>query len=489
MISPRIQVLETKIIERVLEEAYNLLWDVGVLFGSDCSDEPLRLLDSAGAEVDFNKREVKIPASLIDNARQFAPSEITIYDQEGNEKMNLGGDNMYYYPTSTGMTIWDADTNTLRNPATDDFIKFIKIVEGLPHSDAQSSALYCHDVPREVADSYRNYLLLKYGRKPVVTGAYSAEGQKLEIEMFAALCGGSDSLAAKPLVVNTVCPSPPLKWSYTADSLIIAAKAGVPTGIGPMPLSGGTGPVTLIGTIVQHTAEALSGLVLSQIAAKGAPVLWFNPTSIFDMGQGTTPLGAIETHLIMAGTNEIAKYLNIPSLNYFGVSDSKMVDAQQAMETTCGIILSALCRSNLNGSLGMIDFESGQSYEGLIISNEAVGIAKRLVKGINVEMNNLGSDAIRQVGHSGNFMELDHTLQWFRKELSFPGIVDRKLYDNWKADGSKDMVQRARERVQELVSQYKQPEKSQEAISEIENIMSRACSKYGLETLPDMAAV
>ena len=296
------------------------------------------------------------------------------------------------------MTIWDPVSNTLKSPVSADLVKYIKVAEGLPYCDALSSALYCSDIPVEMVDSYRNYLLLKYATKPYVSGAYSVEGQKIELEMATALRGGKKGLAEKPIVVMTACPSPPLKWSYTAENIMLSAEAMVPMGIGPMPLSGGTGPVTLIGTIVQHTAEALSGLVISQLSKAGAPVLWMNPTSIFDMSEGTTTLGAIETHLMCIGTHEVAKHLGIPSLNYLGVSDSKMADGQQAMETTCGIILAALCRSNLNGSLGMIDFESGQSFEGLVISNEAAGMARRLLKGINDEMDNLGSDLIMEMG-------------------------------------------------------------------------------------------
>ena len=483
MIHPKIQFLEHQTIERIIDEAYQLLTTPGVIFGTD---RPLQLLANAGAEVDFSKKLARIPAHLIDKARKTVPSEITIYDLPGTPRLTLGKDNVYYYPASTAMTIWDADTNKLRPSVTPDMVKFIKVVEGLASCDAQSSTLYCHDVPANVADSYRIYLLLKYATKPFVTGAYSVEGQEIEIDLLTTFRGSPKALAEKPFVVMTACPSPPLKWTFTADNVIRCAEAMIPMGIGPMPLTGGTGPATLIGTIVQHTAEAFSGLVLSQLAKPEAPNLWMSPTSIFDMREGTTPLGAIETHMVSCGINEVGKYLNIPTLNYLGISDSKMVDAQYAMEATAGILLAMLSRSNLNGSMGMINFESAQSFEGLVISHEVVGMAQRLAKGIDDSMPSLGLEIIRKVGHNGNFLETDHTLYWFKKELYFPDIIDRHTEDAWRKLGAKDMLQRARERVEELESMYTQSTLPDGIVQEIDSIMQNASAKYGMQKLPQL---
>ena len=81
MIQPRIQFLERRTIERVIDEAYQLLSDPGVIFDTD---RPLRLLADAGAEVDFGKRLARIPARLIDEARKTVPSEIVLYDLAGD---------------------------------------------------------------------------------------------------------------------------------------------------------------------------------------------------------------------------------------------------------------------------------------------------------------------------------------------------------------------------------------------------------------------
>ena len=481
MISPRIQLLERRTIERVIDEAYQLLMDPGVRFDTE---PPLRLLAEAGADVDFNDEVARFPAQLIDEARKTPPSEIVLYDLLGEPRLTVGGDHFYFYPTSTAMSVWDPDANTLRPATTADMVKFIKVAEGLPHCDALSSTFFCRDVPPEVADSYRIYLLLRHATKPFVTGAFSVEGQQVEFDLLSAFRGGTQALAQKPLAVMTACPSPVLKWSLTAEFVIMCAEAMVPMGIGSMPLAGGNGPATLIGSLVQHTAENLSGLVLSQVANPGAPVLWMNPTGIFDMRYGTALLGAVETHMIVCGANEVGKYLNLPTLNYLGVSDSKMVDSQYAMETTQGIMMAALSRSNLNGSLGMLNFESAQSFEGLVISHDAAGMVRRLVRGIDDRMDSLGVDIIREVGFDGRFLATAHTHEWFRKEFYFPGVVDRRTERAWSKAGCKRMVDRARENVAELVEKH-EPHALPEGLGEeLDAIMQCAAANYGLERLP-----
>ena len=484
MIRPRIQLLEPLTIERVLDEAYQLLMDPGVKFATD---PPVALLAEAGAIVDSSRNLVRFPAWLIDEARRTVPSEIVLHDCLGRPSLKLGGDHVYFYPTSTAIKVWDPETDRLRPPMTPDLVKFVKVAEGLPHCHAQSTTFFCNDVPREVADSYRIYVLLKLATKPFVTGAYSPEGQRVELDLLRAFRGGPNALAEKPLAVMTACPSPPLKWSLTAEFVTMSAEAMVPMAVAPMPLSGANGPVTLIGTIVQHTAEALSGLVLSQVARPGAPLMWSSPTAIFDMRNATTPLGAVETHLVTCGTNEVGRYLNLPTLNYLGVSDAKTVDGQQAMDTTAGIMMAALSRSNLNGSLGMIDFESAQSAEALVISHEAAGMALRLVSGIDDSMESLGLDVIREVGHSGNFLETEHTLRWFRKEFHFPDIIDRKTEEAWLLSDSKDMLRRARDRVGELEAAYEPHALEADVEAEIDGIMIRAAAKHGMERLPALS--
>lgn len=482
MIRPRIQFLEPQTIERVIEEAYELLLDPGV----HCStDGPLKLLADAGAEVDFSRRVARIPARLIDEARKTAPSEFVMYGQPGKPRMTLGGDHVNFYPLSMSMNVWDPEIDGLRPSVGPDLVKFIKVAEGLQDIDAVASTFYCNDVVEEVVDAYRMYLLLKYATKPFVTGAYTVEGQQVMIDLARAFRGSAEAVAEKPMVIMSICPTSPLRWGFTADLLIMCCKSGIPIMIDPMPVAGLCGPMTLIGSIVQDTAEALSGVVLSQLAHPGAPFLWDTGMSVLDVRKGMLACGSIETLMATCGVTEVGKYLNFPTMGSMGISDSKTVDAQQAMESTTGTLLGALCGVNLVGGVGMFNSVMLHSCESLVISNEAVGMARRLLDGINDEMESLGLEIIREVGHRGSFLGTEHTLRWCRKESHFPAIIDRQTEGSWRELGAKDMLQRARERVEELVASYTPPVLRSDVEQEIDAIMQRYAVKHGMKTLPD----
>jgi len=483
MLNPRIQLLDTPTIQRVLDEAYGVLSDPGVRFDSD---RALRLLAEAGASVDMSSKVVRLPARVIDRALASAPSSVTLFDLSGEPRCVLGGDNVYFHPGSTALEMLDPELGTFRPATTPDFVRLIKVVEGLPDLDLQSSALLCHDVPREIQDSYRNYLLLKYATKPIMTGAFSREGQLVENELFAAFVGGREALLARPPVVMTICPSPPLHWSdWTADNVIACAEYGLPVSYVSMPLAGGTGPVTLIGSVVQLAAEVLSGIVLSQTVRPGTGSVWAGSPAIFDMREMTTPMGAIETLMIDCASAEVGKYLGLPTHFYMSVSDSKTVDSQAAIDSTAGLLLAALARVNLVFGAGMLNLESAQSLEDIILDHDVIGMARRLVRGIDVSEESLGLAIIREVGFAGQFLLHPHTRERFRHEQFMPKVMSREMLDTWKERGAKDAYQRARERAAQLERDYRPHELPAGIAEALEAIMLRAAEPYGIGRLPD----
>ena len=136
-------------------------------------------------------------------------------------------------------------------------------------------------------------------------------------EMLTIVSGSPENLAQKPLAVFDVCPTPPLIWSeFGAQNLISLAEAGIPAQIVSMPLAGATAPVTLLGSLVQHAAETISGITIHQLAKPGSPIVWGGAPAIFDMKYGTTPMGAIETAMLDAAYAQVGKFLNLPTHTY-----------------------------------------------------------------------------------------------------------------------------------------------------------------------------
>ena len=260
----------------------------------------------------------------------------------------------------------------------------------------------------------------------------------------------------------------------------------MPAELVSMPLTGATGPATLLGAVVQHAAECLSGVTIHQLVNPGAPIVWGGSPAAFDMRTGTTPMGAIETMMIDCSYAEVGKHLGLPTHAYLGMSDAKVVDAQCGFESGIGATLAALTGINMISGAGMLDFESCFSLEKLAIDAEIVGMAKRLVKGMVEQETPLALDIIRQVGHAGNFLVAPHTRRWFREELFIPSpVVDRDFRREWESKGALSAAERAHRRVEEVIAAYEPKEIPAEVARELEAITLRAAQAAGMDHLPE----
>ena len=302
---------------------------------------------------------------------------------DGRPAVHYGGDDIHFDPGSAALAILDPETGQQRVPVTADFVRLMKLVEQLPQIDAQSTSMICGDVVPEIGDLYRLYLALNYIRKPIITGAFRTDTWWTMKEMLSAVAGGDAALAARPIAVFDVCPSPPLLWSdLTCQNLIDCARAGIPAELVSMPLAGATAPVTLAAAVVQHAAECLSGITIGQLARPGAKIVWGGSPAAFDMREGTTPMGDVGTWMIDCAYAQVGKHLGLPTHAYLGMSDAKVIDAQCGMESAGGTLMAALAGINMISGAGMMDFESCQSLEKLVLDAEMIGMAKRLVRGI-----------------------------------------------------------------------------------------------------------
>jgi trimethylamine--corrinoid protein Co-methyltransferase len=225
-----------------------------------------------------------------------------------------------------------------------------------------------------------------------------------------------------------------------------------------MPLAGVAAPVTLIACIVQHAAECLAGIVLHQLVAPGAPIVWGGAPAIVDMRTGATPMGAIETAMIDGGYAQVGHHLGLPVHAYMGATDSKIVDAQAGLEAGMTALVGALSGVDLISGPGMLDFLLVQSAEKLVIDAEAIGMAQRLLRGIGTPTETLATASFAAAGPEGRFLELPETRRLFKSEQFLPSrILDRQSRRAWLDAGGLDAFGRARGRVDEIMATHPLP--------------------------------
>ncbi|MGE5251418.1 MAG: trimethylamine methyltransferase family protein [Bacteroidota bacterium] len=483
IMQPKLCLLTPELVSRILEEAFQLLMKPGIKIQNA---EARRLLAEAGAAVTADGDVVRIPEKLARTALETVPSQFSLYDREGNATVCYGGDAVHFDPGSSGVRVLDPHTLQHRAAQTADLVRLVKVAEMLPQMDAQSTAVVCHDVPKGIADLYRLYIVLMFSRKPVVTGAFSLETIEPMIDLLALFAGGREALRDKPQAVFDACPSPPLIWShFGAGNLIRLARAGVPAEIVSMPLAGAVAPVTLLGTVTQHAAECLSGIVIHQAAQPGSPIVWGGAPAIMDMRKGSTPMAAIETAMIDSSYAQVGKSLNIPTHTYLCTSDAKIVDAQAGLESGMTALIGALTGINMISGAGMLDFLACQSPEKLVIDAEAIAMTRRLLEGMKIQTQTLATELFEGINFKGDFLKQRLTRDLFASEQHLPSaVIDRDSMRGWQEAGGLDTFARAMLRTDQLVNSYRRPDMDARLESELCSLMESTAAEAGMSALP-----
>ncbi len=484
---PAVRFLDDELVERIVTEARSLLSEIGVEIHNSAV---LSLLSDHGARIEAGKNRAFLSEDIVDIALKTAPSSFALYDVHGRQTHDLSGANVHFTPGSAAINVLAYHTQDIHRPTTQDYIEYVKVVAQLDHIASQSTALVPADVNQNVSDSYRLFLSLMFGAKPVITGAFTIDALNIMRDLQLVIRGTKEELAANPLTVFSCCPTAPLKWSdVTSQNLVDCAEYSIPVEYVAMPLSGFVAPVTLVGTLVQHTAETLSGIVISQLTNPGTPALYGGSPAIFDVRYETTPMGAIETMMIDCAYSEIGKFLGLPTQAYMALSDAKQLDAQAGLESSLGAGLAALAGINNVSGPGMLDFESCFSLEKLVVDNEICGMALRLVRGITPKDDFPALERFQELLADQHLLISQHTRKYLRDEHYMPGIaIDRANRSRWREEGSRTLNQRAHEEVVRLISSHEPPRLPDDMRREMTKLMMDEARRHGMDTLPHQSS-
>jgi len=212
--------------------------------------------------------------------------------------------------------------------------------------------------------------------------------------------------------------------------------------------------VTLAGGMVQCLAECLVGVVLAQLKRKGAAVIIGGVQSTIDMTTSILCYGAPEMVLLSAAMTDIAKWLRLPMFSTAGCSDAKVLDQQAAIESAISVTIAALSGANLIHDVGYLESGLLGSFDMLVMSNEVIGMAKRILRGVTVTPETLAVDVIERAGPGGHYLTQEHTRQHFREEMWFPTLMDRQMRRGWEASGKKTMGERVRAKVKDILEHH-----------------------------------
>jgi trimethylamine--corrinoid protein Co-methyltransferase len=471
--SGQLELLTKEQIEEIDNAAKEILWRTGVHMPHE---EAMELMKKAGCVVDKKEKMVWIPPYLVDEAVRKTPKGFKSAGRDPKNAIMLDKKRVYFVGGVGPYVV--APDGTMSKPTLKDQQNCYRVIDACKNIDVTSTGVFGGPttpeedmtLPLSVRRIRGYFRMLELTEKPIdMSKRYVVDREaeetderqaSLDLINFEIACRGSlEELQKLPMSFAMNEPASPLMHApKQIDRMLVYCRHGLPTFIGSGPMTNATGPATLAGTLALWNAETLSCLVLGVIAADPKhipPTMWMTFYGPFDQMAAQGPIqGSPEAALVQAASAQIAHYYGFPIRGIIG-SPSKALDAQAGYETALTLLISALGGVNYNVSFGVVGpGEIGMSLEKIVLDDEVAGYIKRVMQGIEVSDETLAVDVIDEVGPGGTFLAHPHTRKWFRKEQYFPSIFDRRKFEDWVRHGRKDAVQRATERVQEILKEY-----------------------------------
>ena len=226
----------------------------------------------------------------------------------------------------------------------------------------------------------------------------------------------------------------------------------------------------MAGTLVITNAESIMGLVLSQLKRPGTPYVLGGVPTVMDMATGNMSFGAPELSLLTAAYGDVARFYGFPTWGTAGCTDAKNPDQQAGIESAFSCLAQALGGINIIHDVGYLDSGMISSAEMLVMGDEVIGMVKRFLKGIKVNSDTLAREIIEKVGPGGNFLQEEHTYQYFKKEHWIPTLMARQTFDEWANEGQKTMGDRIQEKIRAILETHEVPPLSDSVLEELEHI-------------------
>lgn len=276
--------------------------------------EALTVFAKGGAQVNWKTKIVKLPQYVVEDAIRSAPSKLFLAGRDPKNDIVLEGSRVGFTTFGEGVIVKDPETGELRAPTKEDVGNAARLADAMEQVDVYERAIGAHDVPQEVGQIHNAEATFNNTSKHVFMGPFDGYQLNRIVKMAAEISGGMENLQERPLITFITCPVSPLKLvNDTCEVIMGAAKSGMAVNILSMAMSGGSSPVTIAGTLVNHNAEVLAGITLSQLTRKGAKVIYGSSTTAMDLRLASASVGSPECAMISAAVARLARYYSLPS--------------------------------------------------------------------------------------------------------------------------------------------------------------------------------
>ncbi|MFK7835928.1 MAG: trimethylamine methyltransferase family protein [Sulfitobacter sp.] len=450
---PFCEVMDEEQVRRIDDASMSILENVGIVFRDETALEDWR---RAGADVEGEL--VRLDRGLIRELIKTIPSDFTYHARNPKRNVRLGGQHGMFIPMTGAPYLRDLE-DVHRNPTLDDLAMFHKLAHMMPalHSSAH------HIVePYDHAISQRHlritYSSMKYSDKTFMGMTTSPRNADDVLDMCAILFG-AEFMEKHPVVTGNCNANSPLVWDETMLGAMRAFnRRNQPVLCSPFVLGGANTPASVAPTVAQLNAEALSALAYTQVIRKGCPAIYGHYLATVSMKSGAPMAGTPEISMMNFMIGQMARFYGIPWRSSTTLGGSKVLDAQAGYESAS--TLSAVVHSGANymwHAAGWNEAGMHCSTAKFIVDAEQCAMAYRMAEGPRWDDFDEGIAAVSDVGPGGHYLGHPHTLENFQRAFFMPDLLDNNSIEQWQAEGSIEITERALNHARKLLAEYQEP--------------------------------
>ncbi len=476
-----LEIVSTDELESIHQAAMIVLKEIGMDF---LHDEARKILKAAGADVDPNSKRVRFDPGLVDTHLVTAPSEFVLHARNPARNLTIGGRHVAFGSVASAPNSSDR-TNGRRPGNSTDYRNFIRLGQTL------DSIHFWGGYPVEPIDIHPSvrhldalFDMLTLSDKPIHAYSLGRERNLDALEMIR-LARGVDvmTLEREPSLFTVINSSSPLRLDGPMlEGVIQMARHNQVVVLTPFTLAGAMAPITLAGALAQQHAEALAGLVMTQVVRPGAPFVYGGFTSNVDMKTGAPAFGTPEYMKTAIVGGQLARRLAVPYRSS-NANAANALDAQAAYESVFSLWGAIMGGVNLlmHGA-GWMEGGLCASFEKMALDADLLAMVAEFMQPIRVGEQELALEAMREVGPGGHFFGAQHTQSRYRSAFFAPMLSDWRNYDSWRESGSPTVADAADRVVADRLRHYTAPYIPPERREALEVFVARRKAEGGAPT-------
>jgi trimethylamine--corrinoid protein Co-methyltransferase len=459
---------------QVHERSLKILAETGVKVHSAKGRQYLK---DAGAEVDENSKIVKFSRAMVEESLRLAPKVFTLGARRPGWNLSMNAGECTLIADGEGVSVIDRKTGELRSSTFKDWLESTRLIDALDEVGVYWDMVELGDAEESISSAVKQWRrIFSNFSKHVQDSSPLAEFSPWLLEIIQAIFGDKETVRRTHPFSFLVCPKSPLEIEEKrTDAYLELFGWDIPIAVMPMPLMGCTGPGNMISMTILGNCEVLAMLCLIQAAGPGTPFIYAPALAVMNPRTGSYSAGAIENGLLSSAGIEMARYYGLPVEGTGGGTETYAPGIQASYERSMNSLMPMLSWPDLIVGSGLLGGSMILSLEQLVIDAEVFRMSKQAHRGILTNDEMWLDDVIQRVGPGGHFLGEKSTVVHMRSgEWMIPRLGVHGTQKSWEIAGKKNILEEARERVENLLSTHKPLPLSDEVEKELDKIQNRA---------------